>query len=205
MWHLLAQGGVVMYPLGLCSLLTVAIGLERLWQFVEASRGGHSIEPVRSALRQGRRDQAQASCGARDSIFCALARTAVAEAGRPQAALAETLARTSIDEQLRLSRFLAIIGTIGNIAPFIGLFGTVLGIIRAFGDIARVGAAGAPVVARGISEALVATAAGLFVAIMAVIVFNLFTTWLDRIAQRADNWGSELVALLAEAGSAPHP
>jgi biopolymer transport protein ExbB len=202
MWHLLAQGGVVMYPLGLCSLLTMAIGLERLWQFIEASRGANSIQPIRNALRQRRHDEARAACATRDSIFCALAREAVEHAGRPQEALAETLARTSIDEQLRLSRFLAIIGTIGNIAPFIGLFGTVLGIIRAFGDIARVGAAGAPVVARGISEALIATAAGLFVAIIAVIVFNFFTTWLDRIAQRADNWTSELVSLAGGAGGA---
>jgi len=202
MWHLLAQGGVVMYPLGLCSLITVAIGLERLWQFVEAGRGTRSMERVRAALRQGRPEDARAACAARDSIFCALTHSLVEHTDDPQPALAETLARTSVDEQLRLSRYLAIIGTIGNIAPFIGLFGTVLGIIRAFADIAKIGAAGPAVVARGISEALVATAAGLFVAIMAVIVFNFFTTWLDRIAHRADNWASELVALAEGAGRA---
>ena len=202
MWHYLAQGGVVMYPLALCSLITVAIGLERLWQFVEAGRGADQIEAIRKALGQRRREEARAACGTRDSIFCALARTATAGMGDPQPVLAETLARTSVDEQLRLSRLLAVIGTIGNIAPFIGLLGTVLGIIRAFHDIARVGVAGAAVVARGISEALVATAAGLFVAIVAVIVFNLFTTWLDRIAQRADSWASELVALTGESPGA---
>lgn len=195
MWHLLAQGGVVMYPLGLCSLITVAIGLERLWQFIEAGRGARSMDPVRAALRQGRQEDARAACAARDSIFCALTHAAVKHASDPQPTIAEALARTSVDEQLRLSRYLAVIGTIGNIAPFIGLFGTVLGIIRAFADIARTGAAGTAVVSRGISEALVATAAGLFVAIIAVIVFNLFTTWLDRISQRADNWASELLAL----------
>jgi biopolymer transport protein ExbB len=203
MWHYLAQGGVVIYPLGLCSLLTVALGLERLWQFIEAGRGGVSMGVVRDALRRRNGDEARRACGGRDSIFCALAGAAIEGAGEPRAVLAETLARTSIEQQLRLSRYLAIIGTIGNIAPFIGLFGTVLGIIRAFRDVAEAGVAGAAVVASGISEALIATAAGLFVAIMAVIVFNLFTTWLDRIAQRADNWSSELAALVGGAASAP--
>jgi biopolymer transport protein ExbB/TolQ len=204
MWHYLHQGGVVMYPLGLCSLLTVALGLERLWQFLEAGRGASSLPPTREALRRGAREQAQAACASRDSIYCALTRTALDHAGESPPAIAEALARASVDEQLRLSRYLAIIGTIGNLAPFIGLSGTVLGIIRAFHDIAQSGVAGAAVVATGISEALVATATGLFVAIAAVIVFNLFTTWLDRLAQRADNWASELTALVGGTPGAPH-
>jgi biopolymer transport protein ExbB len=65
-----------------------------------------------------------------------------------------------------------VIGTIGSLAPYVGLFGTVIGIIRAFQDMAEHGAGGFEVVAAGISEALVATAAGLFVAIVALLFFN---------------------------------
>jgi biopolymer transport protein ExbB/TolQ len=101
-------------------------------------------------------------------------------------------------EALRLSAHVSIVGTIGNIAPFIGLFGTVLGIIRAFRDIGQVGAAGPAVVATGISEALIATAAGLFVAISSVIAYNLLITWQSRILRRAEIVAAHVVDLVSE-------
>ena len=100
-------------------------------------------------------------------------------------------------ERLRIGAHLWIVGTIGNISPFIGLFGTVLGIIRAFRDIGQVGAAGPAVVASGISEALIATAGGLLVAITAVIVYNLFTIWQVRLVRRAEIVASEMLNLVA--------
>ena len=100
-------------------------------------------------------------------------------------------------ESLRLSSRLSVVGTIGNVSPFIGLFGTVLGIIRAFRDIGEVGAAGPAVVAAGISEALIATAAGLFVAITAVIVYNFLLTWQTRLSRRAEIVAGEVLNLVA--------
>ena len=76
--------------------------------------------------------------------------------------------------RLELERHLGILGTLGNNAPFIGLFGTVLGIIKAFADLSHNQAGGSAAVMSGISEALVATAIGLFVAIPAVMAFNIF-------------------------------
>jgi biopolymer transport protein ExbB len=75
---------------------------------------------------------------------------------------------------LKLRRRLWAIGTVGAVAPFVGLFGTVVGIIRAFRDISAAGAMGFPVVARGVSEALVATAGGIGVAVLAVVLYNYF-------------------------------
>jgi biopolymer transport protein ExbB len=99
--------------------------------------------------------------------------------------------------RLEYERRLAFLGTLGNNAPFIGLFGTVLGIIRAFADLAaHPGAAGAGSVMAGISEALVATAVGLAVALPAVVSFNLFQRWLRRSAQRSAVLGHALVAWL---------
>jgi biopolymer transport protein ExbB len=74
-----------------------------------------------------------------------------------------------------------VLGTIGAAAPFIGLFGTVLGIIRAFHAIALAGTGGFAVVAAGISEALIATALGLAVGIIAVVFYNYFQSRVDRI------------------------
>ncbi len=79
-------------------------------------------------------------------------------------------------EEVQLERFLGILGTLGNTAPFIGLLGTVIGIIRAFQALAATGSGGPNVVAAGIAEALVATAAGLIVAIPAVIFYNYYVS-----------------------------
>lgn len=85
----------------------------------------------------------------------------------------------------RLGKSLTAIATIGSISPFVGLFGTVIGVIRAFRDMAGYSGAGPSVVAMGISEALVNTAAGLFVAIPAIIAYNYF-------AHKANEFSSEM-------------
>ena len=88
------------------------------------------------------------------------------------------------------------LGTLGNNAPFIGLFGTVLGIIRAFADLAAHpgAAAGASTVMAGISEALVATAVGLFVAIPAVLAYNIYQRLLKRVVGRSQSLGNAIAA-----------
>lgn len=96
-------------------------------------------------------------------------------------------------------RFLSFLGTLGSNAPFVGLFGTVIGIIEAFASLASGGQANtstASVVMAGISEALVATAVGIFVAIPAVIAFNLYSRWLKTITNRASAACSAVVAHL---------
>jgi len=89
-------------------------------------------------------------------------------------AVAEAMTAAKAAERVRLERRLAFLGTLGNNAPFIGLFGTVIGIIKAFHDLSMEMHSGARVVMAGISEALVATAMGLFVAIPAVVAYNYF-------------------------------
>jgi biopolymer transport protein ExbB len=85
-----------------------------------------------------------------------------------------------------LERNLGVLGTLGNNAPFIGLFGTVLGIIKAFADLSKNSGGGAGAVMAGISEALVATAVGLMVAIPAVIGFNFFQGKVRKTMARVD-------------------
>jgi biopolymer transport protein ExbB len=111
----------------------------------------------------------------------------IAELSRGRNAALEAMASARSQERLRLERYLGILGTLGNNAPFIGLFGTVLGIIKAFADLAKTqGGGGAAVVMGGISEALVATAVGLLVAIPAVIAFNIFQGKVRRTLGRVD-------------------
>jgi len=108
----------------------------------------------------------------------------------------EVLAAEAASLRLKQDRFLAYLGTLGNNAPFIGLFGTVLGIIKAFHDLSLNAQGGTSVVMAGISEALVATAAGLFVAIPAVVAYNYFMREVKKNVVGAEIAGRYLVAIL---------
>jgi biopolymer transport protein ExbB len=98
----------------------------------------------------------------------------------------EAMASARSRERLALEKHLGVLGTLGNNAPFIGLFGTVLGIIKAFADLAKNQGGGAAVVMAGIAEALVATAVGLLVALPAVVAYNIFQGRIRRTMGRVD-------------------
>lgn len=97
-----------------------------------------------------------------------------------------------------ISRFQFIYATIGSSAPFVGLFGTVWGIMHSFRDIAKMGRAGLEVVAPGIAEALFTTALGLFVAIPSVIAYNFFQNKIKKISTELESLASELERILGE-------
>ena len=99
----------------------------------------------------------------------------------------ERAERRVSDTQLGLRKYLWVLATVGSSAPFIGLFGTVVGIIRSFDDIATAGKGGFSVVAAGISEALIATASGILVAVVAVIFFNYFHVQLSTLMAKYKN------------------
>jgi biopolymer transport protein TolQ len=113
-------------------------------------------------------------------------------AERGAAAVRGRLSWTAAKETARLERGLSFLATTGSSAPFIGLFGTVVGIIQAFQGIAQAGSASLAVVAPGIAEALIATAVGLLAAIPATIFYNLFVGRVDAIGASIDLFSSEL-------------
>ena len=108
----------------------------------------------------------------------------------------ERILRQMSDRQLmQEEEYLAALATVGNVSPFVGLFGTVLGIIQAFQEIGRQGTASIAAVAPGLAEALVATAAGLFAAIPAVVAYNYFLNQTRRHATQLDVFRQDLLAL----------
>jgi biopolymer transport protein ExbB len=132
---------------------------------------------------------------------------AVAAAGidsyeRGSDAAAEAMAGVKSRLRIDMERNLGVLGTLGNNAPFIGLFGTVLGIIKAFADLSKNQAGGAAAVMSGISEALVATAVGLMVAIPAVIAFNFFQGKVRRTMARVDSLAHVVLSTFPGAANA---
>ncbi|HEY5039316.1 MAG TPA: MotA/TolQ/ExbB proton channel family protein, partial [bacterium] len=122
----------------------------------------------------------------RNGSFLALVVKAGLTAKADKTDLRQAMEREAKIQLLRLEKRLPLLATIGSIAPFVGLFGTVLGIIRAFRDLALANAGGAAVVSQGIAEALIATATGLFVAITSVFIYNSFQARLNEMAQEVE-------------------
>jgi biopolymer transport protein ExbB len=181
--QLLQDGGLTVYPLGAASVITLTILFERLWRYkgLVGQARGFTRQIIELLVR---RDVE----GARS--LCERSETPIAkiffEAMRWKNVAIEDLERvlsTARQEVATdLKRGLWVIGTIGSLAPYVGLFGTVIGIIRAFQSMAEAGVGGFEVVAAGISEALVATAAGLFVAIVALMFFNYLQVRVGTLA-----------------------
>ncbi|HVP69160.1 MAG TPA: MotA/TolQ/ExbB proton channel family protein [Anaeromyxobacteraceae bacterium] len=187
--------GWVLWLLLFLSVASVAIMIERGIFF--AARRLPNVDAVAAHLLAGDLAKARSAVEGREGMEADVVRAAVDQAPRGADAVLEVVNAQLDRSRLEYERRLAFLGTLGNNAPFVGLFGTVLGIIRAFADLAaHPGAAGAGAVMAGISEALVATAVGLFVALPAVVMFNLYLRWLRRAAQRSSVLGHAVVAYL---------
>jgi biopolymer transport protein ExbB len=190
----------VLWLLIILSVVSVAIAVERMWFFLRQGRLKHEvIEEFYGKLRT--RDYTGASELVSSYPNSLEARVALEGLNHREGGLAAVQEVTNaylLRQRKVLDRGLVVLATLGNNAPFIGLFGTVLGIIMAFHDLGSNPAGGAQVVMAGISEALVATAVGLLVAIPAVIAFNYFQRQIKVISTDAQAMVSTLVAGLGE-------
>lgn len=111
-------------------------------------------------------------------------------------AVSRALARAASVEETRLEKRLSFLASTASVSPFIGLFGTVWGIMNAFGEIGRQGSANLAIVAPGISEALITTAAGLFAAIPAALFFNYFSDRVKALSATMDDFAMEFISMV---------
>ena len=168
------------------SVLSVAIMVERALVLSGDRDSDALARDLLALLKRGDIDKArQALTGVRTPA-ATVAAAGLENYDRGNEAIAEAMASAKARLRIDLERNLGVLGTLGNNAPFIGLFGTVLGIIKAFADLSKNQAGGAAAVMSGISEALVATAVGLMVAIPAVIFFNFFQGKVRKAMARVD-------------------
>lgn len=174
------HGGFTMVPLAICSVVGWAVIFERIWKYRklnEELRAFH-LEAMNTLLRSeldGLKTLCRRHATLPTSILLQTALDRIyAKDKRLQKNWLEALDRKRLVVNQELKKNLWILGTIGSSAPFIGLAGTVIGILGSFNEMAKRGAGGFTVVAAGISEALVATAAGIVVAVIAVMAYNAF-------------------------------
>jgi biopolymer transport protein ExbB/TolQ len=202
MVEIIRQGGFTFCLLIFASLVTVTVCLERAIRMRKASTDTLLfLSKLTRYLNDSRLDEAVTLCERSPSAIAAVANAGLAKHGRGKEEIRDTLLSAIAIQNHILSRNLSILATLATTTPYVGLFGTVLGIIRAFHDISITGSAGAQVVSRGISEALICTAAGLGVAILAVFAYNFFQNWLTRFELDFEVVSSELLHAMVPEGS----
>ena len=189
---------VLWLMLGL-SLAAVAVIIERVWFFVQERPPREVLAAALRTLREQGPAAALARLQGARSMEVAVARACLVHAGDGIAAVEDHKAAVLEDERLRYERRIAFLGTLGNNAPFVGLFGTVLGIIRAFHDLAGNSVQGTQAVMTGIAEALVATGIGLLVALPAVATYNLFVRMTEAQVAGAERTAHQILAHLKTA------
>jgi len=173
------KGAIATYPLILLSIISLTVVFERLWSLRNLSAITLRVtESILEPVKKGQRDLAIAICKQNSNwpvarIFLNILER---ESSSRMEAANSIVTEALFEETQKLKKNLWILGTVASSAPFIGLLGTVVGIIKSFESMAIAGTGGFAVVAAGISEALVATALGLGVAIIAVILYNNFQT-----------------------------
>ncbi|MAX23378.1 MAG: flagellar motor protein MotA [Phycisphaeraceae bacterium] len=181
---LMNRGGVVMWPLLAMSVLGVTLCLERMWFWLSTNRPGRREELGRLArlLRQGDHEKAMQLVAKDRSVY---GKMVVQLLDEP---VTDALVVDVVESQRpRLERFMPTLSTIITAAPMLGILGTVLGIISSFEVIGQAGSAGDPsLVSQGIAEALLTTAAGLIVALLVLIPYNLFRSQVDRTLGRIE-------------------
>jgi biopolymer transport protein ExbB len=193
----IASGGPAMWALLLLSIIAIAIVIERLLFF--ATQHSDSKGLLRALGLKIAADDLNGAikvCRENKGMLPKILEFGLKRGEKNRADITDALSIALMEHLNSLERNLGIIGTIAVIAPFVGLFGTVLGIIRAFQDIALKGNSTPAVVAAGVSEALITTAAGLFVAVVSVIFFNYFKSRIKSYNQEMIVAANQLAEML---------
>jgi biopolymer transport protein ExbB len=195
------HSAVILAILVCCSLVSLALILERWLYFRKIEiNSDEALQRVRDSLLAGKIPEALQMLGdVKNNPVLELIQMGIKSSRLAKDQVGEMMRLCQARHRAGLERNLGILGTLGNVAPFIGLLGTVLGIIQAFQDLAgpSAQASGASVVAVGIAEALVATAAGLVVAIPAVVFYNHFLRKAKNVLTQMEVAGMELLLLLS--------
>lgn len=197
--ELFAAGGPVLILLILLSVYSISVILERFFKLRKSiGMSRKLINYTRHSIHSDNYEKVADVCSKEMTKNTPAAHVMMAlleKRSLPAAELKEIAASVIDWEVTKLQRRLSVLGTLGSITPFIGLFGTVIGVMHAFKDLAGATAstAGASVVAAGIAEALVNTAAGLFVAVPAVIAYNYFLSKTNYFGKELENIADEII------------
>jgi biopolymer transport protein ExbB len=185
------RGGPVMYPLLGCSLLVLTVIIERLlfWVTVDLNRNRELIDEVLELCHQGDweavRDKVS---GSKDFII----RVLVSGILHREFSMTKAMEATAAEEIRNMRRYMGVLDTMITVAPLLGIFGTVIGIIASFEALGAAGIDQPQAVTAGIAQALITTAAGLGIAILSVFPYNYFNSRVEKSALNIEKYATSL-------------
>jgi biopolymer transport protein ExbB len=205
MFDLLVKGGPVLWVILLLAVPVLAVTIERLWYFRKIRTDEDKLfARVRTAVEKGHFDEAMAICDTVEAPLAALVRAGLEYRDRGSEVQNKMIEETASREVPQIERSIGWVGTIAQISPLLGLLGTVSGIINAFGILGKFGNVTDPsVLAKGISEALLTTAAGIVIAVPAMVIYYYLVTRANREIQRLEGRVSELSFLFTQPSGRP--
>lgn len=193
------KGGPIMYPLLLASIIGIAIIIERILTFRKIKINISAfMYNLRELLHQYKIKEAITECDKTKSPIASVIKAALLRYNKSEEDIKSAIEVSAVYEVSGLERGLTTLATIANIAPLLGFLGTVTGMIRSFGALAKVGLGDPGAVAAGISEALITTAAGLIIAIPIQFTHNFFVAKINSIVKDMETISGMLLETLKE-------
>jgi len=202
MLQILIKGGWIMVPLGLCSVIALAIIIEKFITLGAIERkSDRFISTMQEILKSNDDDNKKinriiALCEMTPSPLAHILQAGIKKKGREKTEIKEAIQDAGSSEVPYLERHLRILGTIITVSPLLGLLGTVMGMIKAFNVISVQGVGQPGALAGGIAEALITTAVGLSIAIPSLVFYNYFTHRTDRLIRKLENASTDFLESL---------
>jgi biopolymer transport protein ExbB len=195
----LIKGGIIMIPILFCSVIALAITLERFYLLRESRiHPPEFVGKMKKVLNEGKVQEAIAICSHNLWPIAKIMEAGILKREQPREHIKEAIEHAGKRESDKLYRYLAVLATIAIISPLLGLLGTVAGMIKVFQVISIQGVGHPTALAAGISEALITTAAGLVVAIPTLVVHNYFLKKANAYILEMESTSMELLDILEE-------
>lgn len=203
MWEFMQKGGPIMWPILLCSVISFAIVIERLVRIRQEQIDTKSfMEQISKSLKRNKIMEALDLCDRTGGPIAAILKAGILKHDRPRNEIREAIEDASIHEVPRLERNLPVLSTVAQVAPLLGLLGTVTGLVKAFQVIESKATVLNPVnpgdLAGGIWEALLATTFGLCVAIPTYVAYNYLVSRVDGFVLDMERSATDLMNILGE-------
>jgi biopolymer transport protein ExbB len=207
LFGIIMRGGILMVPILLCSVMVIGVAVERWLTYRRAA--GNSTQlmmRVRHPLSRGDIESAARECAMTPGPVAAVLKAGLEKARQGRERIREAMETAGNTETYHLEKNLSILATLSGIAPLLGFFGTVTGMIKAFMKIQQLaGNVNADVLAGGIWEAMVTTAAGLAVGIPAVILYNYYVNRVREFVFQMESAGEEILDIIGQREGEPQP
>ncbi|MFH1848271.1 MAG: MotA/TolQ/ExbB proton channel family protein [Candidatus Omnitrophota bacterium] len=202
MWQLVQKGGPVMWVILMCSVVALAVVIEKFMQLRKAQIDTKRfMEEIANLLRRNRVMEAIDMCNQTPGPIAQVVKAGILKHDRPRPEIGEAIEDTAVHEVPLLERNLSVLATIAHITPLLGLLGTVAGMVKAFQIIEQKATALQPVnpkdLAGGIWEALLTTVAGLCIAIPTYVAYNYFVSRMQNFISDMEKSASDLLNLLS--------